>query len=441
MNDNDTTRRGFIKSSGTTLAAATLVGRRAARAEGANARIRVGVIGCGGQGRGAHIGAFPADMNAEIAYVCDTDEARLAEAAAAADGAEPVGDLRRILDDRSVDAVSIATPDHWHTPAAILAMEAGKHVYVEKPCSHNLREGRLLVEASERTGRLVQHGTQARSNAGFQEATAMLHDGVIGDVMIARAWNVQRRDNIGHAEPSDPPAGFDYDTWVGPAPLLPFQANRHHYTWHWWYNFGTGDLGNDGVHEMDMARWGLGVDTHPATVSVVGGKYYFDDDQQFPDTVTTTFDYPGGLGERKQLIFEMRLWATNYPEGVDSGIEFLGTKGKMFFSRRGKFRLLGERNKKLDVAPSVPPKMDVGNNLRAWLSAIRGDAPPTADAETAHMAASLCHLANIGVRVGRSIKFDGQNEQIVGDNEANGLLARRYRDGHWAVPVDDGRGA
>jgi predicted dehydrogenase len=438
LNDITTSRRYFLKSSSTAVATATLVGSRAvtdARAAGANVRIRVGVIGCGGQGRGAHIGAFPAEMNAEIAYVCDPDAQRLADAAGLAKGAQPVADLRRILDDPAVDAVSIATPDHWHTPAAILAMEAGKHVYVEKPCSHNLREGRLLVEASQRTGRIVQHGTQARSNRGFQEAIEMLDNGVIGDVMIAKAWNVQRRDNIGHAQPSDVPIGFDYDTWVGPAPMMPFQSNRHHYNWHWWYNFGTGDLGNDGVHEIDMARWGLGVDTHPNGVAVVGGKYFFDDDQQFPDTVTTTFDYSGGLGERKQLIVEMRLWCTNYPEGVDSGIEFLGTKGTMFFSRRGKFRLLGERNKSLDQQPSEPPKMDVGNNLRAWLTAIRGDAPATAPASEAHLSASLCHLANIGVRVGRSLAFDGEHEQIVGDREANRLLAREYRDGHWAVPA------
>jgi hypothetical protein len=158
------------------------------------------------------------------------------------------------LDDPSIDAVTIATPDHWHTPAAILAMEAGKHVYVEKPCSHNLREGRLLVEASARTGKIVQHGTQARSSTGFREAVQMLRDGVIGDVLIARAWNIQRRSNIGHAQPSDPPAGFDYDLWVGPAPMLPFQANRHHYTWHWWYNFGTGDLGNDDEANSLLAR-------------------------------------------------------------------------------------------------------------------------------------------------------------------------------------------
>ncbi len=264
----------------------------------------------------------------------------------------------------------------------------------------------------------------------------MLRDGVIGDVLIAKAWNIQRRDNIGHASPTQPPSGFDYDLWVGPAPMMPFQPNRYHYTWHWWYNFGTGDLGNDGVHEFDMARWGLGVDTHPSQVAVAGGKFYFDDDQQFPDTVTATFDYPGDgrIGSRRQLVFEMRIWCTNYPEGVDGGVEFYGTKGKMFFSRRGKFQLWGERNRRLDQHPSQTPEMNVTNNLRAWLAAIRGEAAATANAHEAHMSASLCHLANIAVRTGRSFDFDPATEQIIDDQEANELLARTYRENHWAVP-------
>ena len=201
----------------------------------------------------------------------------------------------------------------WHTPAALLALEAGKHVYVEKPCSHNLREGRLLVEAAEKSNKIVQHGTQARSNEGFREAIQMLREGVIGDVMIAKAWNIQRRNNIGHKQPSDPPPGFDYDMWVGPAPFVPFRENCHHDTWQWWYNFGTGDLGNDGVHEFDMARWGLGINSHPNYVTAAGGKFFFDDDQQFPDTVAAAFNYDGddSVGSRRQLLFEMRLWSKN----------------------------------------------------------------------------------------------------------------------------------
>ncbi len=439
MKQIEVSRRDFLKRS--SAAAATAVGGLSsapalATSASANDRIRIGVIGCGGQGRRWHIERFPKDANAEVVSVCDPDEARRAQGSTLGGGAKPIDDLRRILDDPSIDAVTVATPDHWHSPAAILAMDAGKHVYVEKPCSHNLREGRLLVEAARRTGKVVQHGTQARSNPGFNEAIQMLRDGTIGEVLIAKAWNVQKRKNIGHERPSRPPVGFDYDIWVGPAPMVPFQKNRHHYSWHWWYNFGTGDLGNDGVHEFDLARRGLGQDTHPTNVAVAGGKFYFDDDQEFPDTVTATFDYPGNgnFGSRRQLIFEMRIWTGNQPYGLDSGVEFLGTKGKMLLGRRGRFELWDEENKKLETQLSQKPRMFVPDNFKAWLTAIRGDARATADAETAHRSASLCHLANIAVRTGRSFQFDPEREQIIGDSDANQLLSRTYRASHWAVP-------
>lgn len=436
-----TNRRHFIADTSLGIAGATslsLSTSQAVHAANANHRVRIGVIGCGGQGSSGHIDGLRTlgNENVEIVYVCDPDERRRTDAAKRAGGAKAVNDLRVILDDHTIDAVTIATPDHWHVPAALLAMNAGKHVYVEKPCSHNLREGRLLVEGSQRTQKIVQHGTQARSNKGFIEAVQMLHDGVIGDILTAKAWNIQRRNHIGQKHPSDPPAGFDFDQWTGPAPKLPFQENRHHYNWHWWYNFGTGDLGNDGVHEFDMARWGLGMDTHPTNISVCGGKYYFDDDQEFPDTVTATFEYPGDgqVGNQRQLIFEMRIWSTNYPYNVDGGVEFLGTKGKMFFSRRGKFQLWGERNQPLAQKPSIAPEMNVANNLRSWLEAIRENNKPTAPAHEAHLSASLCHLANIACRTNQSFAFDGSTERILDNEPANALLSRSYRHGHWATP-------
>jgi predicted dehydrogenase len=255
----------------------------------ANDKIVVAVIGLGGQGM-AHLSAWKSLPNVEVKYVCDVDDAHLAKAAKAGGDAKPVADLRRILDDKSVDAVSIATPDHWHTPAALLALASGKHVYVEKPCSHNVKEGRLLVDAAKRAGKVVQHGTQTRSSPFIQAAIRLLREGVIGDVVVAKAWDVQYRGPIGKAKPGEPPKWFDYEAWVGPAPMVPFQSNRHHYTWHWWRNFGTGDAGNDGVHEMDIARWGLGVETQPSTVAAIGGKYVHDDDQEFPDTMTAVFE-------------------------------------------------------------------------------------------------------------------------------------------------------
>jgi predicted dehydrogenase len=362
----------------------------------------------------------------------------LATAVSEAGGAKGVSDFRRILDDQSVDAVTIATPDHWHVPAALLALSAGKHVYVEKPCSHNVREGQLLVAATKKTGKVVVQGTQSRSSPSIQQAMKLLRDGVIGDVLIAKCWNWQLRNNIGHLSPSAPPSGVDYDTWVGPAEWLPFQANRFHYNWHWWYNFGCGDLGNDGIHEFDYALWGLGVETHPTKISAAGGKYFFDDDQQFPDTMQVTFEYPGDdkVGSRRMLIYEQRLWSTTYPYNVDSGAEYIGTKGKMFLSKRGKFEVRGDRNEVMDVKLDGIPKSVVAENQQNWLDCIKSGNMPHANVEIAHRMATAAHLGNIATRLGRMIRFDPGTEEIVADDEAAALLVRKYRDGgHWGVPT------
>jgi predicted dehydrogenase len=401
----------------------------------ANEKVVIAVIGLGGQGK-AHLNSYLQLPSAEVAYLCDVDQEHLAAAAKLAPRAKPVSDLRKILDDKSVDAVSIATPDHWHTPAALLALDAGKHVYVEKPCSHNVREGRWLVEAAARTGKLVQHGTQSRSAPFLQAAMQLLKDGAIGEVKIARCWNVQFRAPIGKAHPSTPPASFDYDTWTGPAPTTPFQSNRHHYTWHWWYDFGTGDAGNDGVHELDIARWGLGVNEHPSSVAAIGGKYVHDDDQQFPDTLTAAFDYTGNdaSGSRKQLTFEMRLWSRNAPFGIDNGNEFLGTNGRMLLTKRGKVEVFGEKGEPTKV--DLPEAKNVGlpPHHQNFLSAIRGEAKLNADALTAHLSSSLPHFANAACRAGKSFRFDPKQETVIGDDELNRLLSRTYRD-HWGTPA------
>jgi predicted dehydrogenase len=339
-----TNRRAFMQWTGT---AGFAMASSAAYA-GAGDDVVVALIGCGSQGRGVAT-SMAAVPGVRIAYVCDPDEERLNAARTELGAGESVTDLRRILDDKSVDAVIVATPDHWHAPASILACDAGKHVYVEKPCSHNLREARLLLEAARRNRVVVQHGTQSRSNPLIANAVRLLREGAIGDVLVAKAWNIQRRKNIGHQQPSQPPPGVDYDLWVGQAPMLPFQENRFHYNWRWWHAFGNGDVGNDGTHEIDYARWGLGVDALPTTAMGLGGKYGIDDDQQFPDTATLAFEYPGdgGVGQRRQLIFEMRLWSGNYPHNCDSGAEFYGTKGQLFVSKRGKVELLDGGNQRV----------------------------------------------------------------------------------------------
>lgn len=427
----DLRRREFLGTAALTTAA-MMSGTASAAA---NDKVVVAVIGLGGQGK-AHVKSYVGLPNVELAYVCDLDEARLAEGNKLAPDAKPVSDLRKILEDKSVDAVSIATPDHWHTPAALLALAAGKHVYVEKPCCHNVREGRMLVETAKKYDRIVQHGTQSRSAPFIQAGIKMLRDGIIGDILVARAWDVQFRGNIGKAEPTSPPDGFDYDTWVGPAPFVPYQSNRSHYNWHWWYNFGTGDAGNDGVHEIDIARWGLGVETHPSNVAVVGGKYYHDDDQQFADTMTAVYEYPGdgAVGHRRQLTFEMRLWSHYYPHNIDNGNEFLGTKGRMLLTKRGKLQVFDERSKPIEVELPEDKSVGVPPHQLNFVNAIRTGSAVNADALTGHLSSTLPHLGNIACRVGRSFRFDPESEEILGDDEANALLGREYRDGHWGTP-------
>jgi predicted dehydrogenase len=429
------TRRRFFKDATLGLTAAALLAPARSRAAGAAERVRLGVIGCGNQGK-AHFRSLTTLSDAQIVYVCDVDQERLAMGVEMSGGAKPVGDFRRILDDASIDAITIATPDHWHAPIAIMALDAGKHVYVEKPCCHNVREGQLLREAAHKTGKVVAHGTQARSSPSMIQAMALLREGVIGDVLQARCWNWQLRKDIGRMQPSSPPPGVDYDTWVGPAEWMPFQANRFHYDWHWWYNFGCGDLGNDGIHEFDYALWGLGVDSHPTLVSAAGGKYFFDDDQQFPDTQQVAFEYGDKPGNRRMFIFEQRLWSTTYPYNVDSGAEFFGTKGKMFISKRGKFEVRGERNAPMDVQLDNPPKSEVSENQQNWLECIKSGGVPNANVDIAVRTAIAAHLANIATRLQRTLQFDPESERILGDEEANALLGRKYRDGgHWGVPA------
>ncbi len=436
---SNTTRRNFLRCSSAWGLSATAYAR-VARGAVESQRLSLGLIGCGGRMKSLHQGFAE---KADISWVCDPDEARAGELRQKADASHVTHDLRKVLDDKSVDAVVIATPDHWHAPAAILACNAGKHVYVEKPCSHNFREGQLLVEAARRKQVVVQHGTQSRTNPLIVNAINLLRQGQIGDVLVAKAWNVQRRRNIGSAQPTSVPPGVDYDTWVGPAEFMPFQANRFHYDWHWWHNFGTGDIGNDGAHEIDIARWGLATQGLPSSAVAVGGKFYFDDDQQFPDTATCIFQWPGsgkpkagGIGGNKQLIFEMRIWSKNYPYNCDTGIEFYGTQGMLFVSKRGKLQIWDDSNRLVDVPDFGEQPTTAQNHQEDFLDAIVNHRPPAAEIAVGHESCSLIHLANISVRTGRSLQINPDQQNIVDDPQASQLLSRTYRDGgHWAVPV------
>jgi predicted dehydrogenase len=423
-------------SAGTATAALAVEGR--ARAGQADGKLVVGVIGTGGMG-GSHVASLAARRDVTVAYVCDVDANRLAKAAKVVEstaGKAPraEADLRKLLDDKSLDAVFIATPDHWHAPAAILALDAGKHVYVEKPCCHNLREGRLLVDAVRRSGKQLQVGTQSRSTDVVREAIQRIQNKEIGEVLVAKAWNSQRRSPIGKTQPADPPSYLNYDLWVGPAPMAPYRPNLLPGVWRWWYDFGCGDIGNDGVHDIDLACWGLGVSTHPRTVTCLGGKYFFDDDQQFPDTQYAVCEYPveGAAGRKKQLIFEQRIWSPYVQESYENGAAFYGTEGVLLLGHTTGWRLYGPRNK-LIAERSGP--VDLPAHHTNFFECIRGNQQRlNADVNAGNLAAGIVHLANIAARVGRVLQFDPVGEQIAGDAQANGLLRRAYRDGHWAVP-------
>jgi predicted dehydrogenase len=424
-----TTRRTFLKASAATVAVpAPLIAKPES--------LTIAVVGCGGMGKN-HLNLLAKHPQLKIAYVCDVDANRLKEAAKIATDAghkvTPVKDLRTIYDDRAVKAVWIATPDHWHAPAAILAAEAGKHVYVEKPCSHNVREGRLLVDAATRNKVVVQVGTQSRSAQTCQEAMARLKDGAIGEVLVAKAWNSQLRRNLGKVKASEPPAHLDFDLWLGPAPIAPFYSNRVHGSWRFFRDYGVGDIGNDGVHDIDVAVWGLGLETLPNRVAALGGKYFFDDDQEWPDTQYVVCEYDAGNSGNKprQFIFEQRIWSPYVQEDYENGCAFYGTKGMLIVGHSVGWKLYGERNKPIEEmkgSPSLSP------HHQNFIDSILGTAKPVAPAAVGHISAGICHLANISTRLRRTVEFDPAKEQVTNNAEANGMLRRRYRPNHWAIP-------
>jgi predicted dehydrogenase len=284
---------------------------------------------------------------------------------------------------------------------------------------------RLLVDAARRAKCIVQVGTQSRSAEHVRRAMDRLHSGAIGEVLVAKAWNSQLRANIGHARPSDPPSQLHYDLWVGPAPMQPYQSNLLHSSWRWFAAFGCGDAGNDGVHDIDIARWGLGVNAHPNAMTALGGKYFFDDDQQFPDTQYVAFEYDLG-GKRKQLVYEHRIWSPYVQEGHENGNAFYGTQGLMIFGKHNGWQLYGPRNKLIEEMRGA---ISLEAHHRNFLDCIRSSHGPNADAESGHLSATLAHFANIATRLGTALKFDPAKEQFIGNDEANQLLRRAYREG------------
>ena len=404
-----------------------------------NDTVRIACVGVRGQGR-AHLNQYSQMKNVEIAAICDIDESVLnsrLDMVEKKTGKKPASywEIRKVLEDKSIDAISIATPNHSHTLQTIWSLQAGKHVYCEKPCSHDVFESKQIVAATKKYGKIVQHGTNSRSGVAIRDAVQKMNDGLIGDVYHARGLCYKWRDTIGRAPVEPVPSGVHYDQWLGPAPKHDFTKNRFHYNWHWFWDYGNGDFGNQGIHELDIARWGLGV-SYPHKVSAIGGHYMFDDDQETPNTLSVSCEFREG-GKNKLLTFEVRHWATNFEDqiGIDHkgdsgsvGNIFYGTKGYLCIEWYTKYwtYLFDTKTRERHAGPA---QEEGGNNWANFIEAVRANDPAKRNApiEEGAKSATLMHLGNISYRLGRTLTFDSEKMECVGDREANAMFKRKYR--------------
>jgi predicted dehydrogenase len=420
-------RKFFISTAAAAAASSTVFGSP-------NDTIRVATIGLRGRGKD-HIKEITGQPNVELVALCDVDEKVLGERAGALDAqtskkVQTYTDYRKLLEDKSIDAISIATPNHWHTLMTIQACQAGKDVYVEKPCSHNIFEAKQIVAAARKYNRMVQQGSQSRSSVALQDGVQKMREGLLGDIYLSRGLCYKWRDTIGKTPISDPPSGVDYDLWTGPAPKKPFTKNRFHYNWHWFWDFGNGDLGNQGIHEVDIARWGLGV-KFPTKVTAIGGKFMFDDDQETPNTLNCAFEFNEN-GKKQMMEFEVRHWMSNHEGGIGEGGKDANTIGNLFYGSKGYMAISGYSKYAFYMGKSAEPGPTMtkgGSHFANFFSAVRDRKRETLSAEIEEGAAStvLVHLANISYRVGRTIHFDPKTMTITGYPEASKLMTREYR--------------
>ena len=401
-------RRQFLQDSMLAAAAAATVPSGMLFAEeekqstSANERLAVAVVGVKGRG-GSHIGAFAGRKDAEITYVCDADreigEKRCVEIGKRQGGRAPkfVEDLRKVLEDKSVDIVSIATPNHLHSLQAIWSMQAGKDVYVEKPVSHNVSEGRRAVEAARKYNKICQTGTQSRSNPGMIEAIKFAQDGGIGKVLVARGLCYKNRPSIGPKGEYPVPSGVNYDLWLGPAPMAPVTRKQFHYDWHWQWAYGNGDLGNQGIHQMDLARWGLGVKTLCNSVTSYGGRLGYVDAGETANTQVVVHDY----GD-KSLVFEVRGLKTKPYKGAGVGVIFEGTEGYVVVATYYSGTAFDKAGNKVR---EFTGNGEDANHFANFLKAVRSRkaADLNADIEDGHLSSALCHLGNISYRLGSEV--------------------------------------
>jgi predicted dehydrogenase len=464
-NNHESAKDILAKVSGVASLAGISFIAQPARVFGANDRVRVAIVGIRGQGF-THVEEYRQLPNVEVAAVCDVDQnimaGRLRDMELMALPApQTYTDVRKLLEDKSVDAISIATPNHWHSLIGIWGCQAGKDVYIEKPCCHNWWEGHQLVRAAKKYGRMVQHGTNCRSDGGIMEGIQKIREGLIGDVYLSRGLCFNHRNSIGKAPTEAVPAGVDYDLWTGPAPMHPFTRNRFHYNWHWFWDTGNGDIGNQGIHQMDVARWGLGV-KFPNRVSAIGGHFMFDDDQETPNVLNAAFEFDLPDGKRKMLEFEVRHWITNHEADINTlgfGIEIpgflgpprkheermhgpFGTVGNIFYGSKGYMAMNNEG------APSYRTWLDEdqhygptgtrgGTNWGNFIDCVRSRKYEDLNApiEEGYISCTLVHLANASYRLGRSLVFNPETESVESDDEANNMLRGTYR-APYTVPEE-----
>ncbi|MEM7371633.1 MAG: Gfo/Idh/MocA family oxidoreductase [Bacteroidota bacterium] len=455
------TRREALKTmaagtAGITIGALGFSAKSYANIMGANERINMAVIGIRGQGFG-HIrrwAGLAEEQNIRVSTICDVDKRLFKKRIATCkelQGAKPktAVDMRTVFEDNDIDAISVATPNHWHALATIWACQAGKHVYVEKPCSHNLFEGRKMVEAARKYDRIVQVGFQNRSINNVRAAMQFIHNGGIGEVYMAKGLCYKARGSFGQAENSQAPKEVDFNLWLGPASLRPYNEKKFHYNWHWHWDTGNGDIGNQGPHQFDIARWGMNKQEHPVKIFSSGGYFAFKGQcsQETPNTQTANYEYADG----KIIQFEVRGLPTNGEAntGVKIGNLFYGTKGWLEVNGSKWQSYLGQKNEPGPGSESQTNQADSGPSLgylaapgggghyRNFLSAIRsgtGEAL-TCDIEEGYMSTVLPLLGNISYRLGRPLMFDGGKERFFNDSEADAMLRRRYRE-PFVVPEE-----
>ena len=400
-------------------------------------QIRAAVMGV--NSRGHVLAQSFAKAGATVTHICDVDSRAVEKTVAGIEGQQPRGftDFRHALDSTDVDVLVIAAPDHWHAPAAILALQAGKHVYVEKPCSHNPLEGETLVRAQAQYGKVVQMGNQQRSAPESISAIQQIHDGLIGRPYLARTWYANTRGPIGRGSVAPVPAWLDYDLWQGPAPRTPYRDNVIHYNWHWFWRWGTGEINNNAAHELDGARWALGVD-YPIRVTSAGGRYQFDDDWEFPDTQVASYDFENG----STITWDGRSCNGHLVEGRGRGTAVHGTEGTVIIDRSGYIAYDNDRNEiGRAMRGSAEDALDTSGagsltdlHIANFLATIRGEDTLRAPIHDGRKSVLLCHLGNIAQHTGRALQCDPNTGHILDDIEAMQQWTREYERG-WEPTV------